>query len=61
MEIGESYTITDMLKNFECCANLTNQKASALVRQLKEDGLVERTESKGKAYFSLVVAEVDED
>lgn len=57
MEVGELYTITDMLKNFECCANLTNQRVSALVRQLKEEGLVERTENKGKAYFSLVVAE----
>lgn len=57
MEVGELYTITDMLKNFECCANLTNQRVSALVRQLKEEGLVERTENKGKAYFSLIVAE----
>lgn len=57
MVVGENYTITDMLKNFECCADLTNQKVSALVRQMKDDGLIERTESKGKAYFSLVEIE----
>ena len=54
MQVGEAYTITDMLKNFDICAELTNQKVSSLVRQLKDEGLVERTESKGKAYFSLV-------
>ena len=57
MVVGEKYTITDMLKNFECCADLTNQKVSALIRQLVLDGLIERTESKGKAYFSLVEIE----
>ena len=57
MAVGEKYTITDMLKNFKSCADLTNQKVSSLVRQLKDEGLIERTESKGKAYFSLVEIE----
>jgi hypothetical protein len=42
-----------MLKMFPCCAELTNQKVSALVRQLIADNVVVRTEDKGKAYFSL--------
>lgn len=44
------YTVTDIMKGIGL---ESNQKASALVRQLKEGGLVVRTESKGKAYFSL--------
>ena len=47
---GNTYTITDIQKGVGL---ESNQKTSALVRQLKEGGLVVRTESKGKAYFSL--------
>jgi len=57
MEDGKPYTIGDMLKEFECLADLSNQKVSALVRQLKEDGKVERSEVKRVAYFTKVVAE----
>ena len=32
---------------------VSNQKVTALLRQLKEDGKVVRSEDKGKAYFSL--------
>ena len=50
---NQIYTITDMMKNFPCCQNLSNQKVSALVRQLKEDGLVKKFEDKRKSYFEL--------
>ena len=50
MERGKIYTITDIQKGVGLDSN---QKASALVRQLKEADLVVRTEEKGKAYFSL--------
>lgn len=50
---GEKYTITDIIKTVPECADLTNQRVSALMRQLKEAGLVVRTEDKRKAYFSL--------
>ena len=53
MESGKRYTITDLIKEIPACAELTNQRVSALVRQLKQDGLVTRKEEKGKAYFSL--------
>ena len=53
MESGRFYTITEMMKEFEACKDLSNQRVSALVRQLKQDGIVARKEEKGKAYFSL--------
>ncbi len=45
-----SRTVTDIMKGVGL---ESNQKTSALVRQLKEAGLIVRTESKGKAYFTL--------
>lgn len=53
MEKNKLYTITEIQKNISACNDLSNQRVSALVRQLKEDGLVIRTEDKRKAYFSL--------
>ena len=47
---GKAYTITNIQKGVGLDSN---QKTSALVRQLKEANLVVRTEEKGKAYFSL--------
>lgn len=49
MEIGKSYTVTEIQKGVGL---ESNQKASALIRQLKEADLVVRTEAKGKAYFT---------
>lgn len=54
MESGKKYTITDLMKSVEACADLSNQRVSALVRQLVNDELVVRTEEKRKAYFSKV-------
>lgn len=53
MESGVKYTISEMLKALPSCADLTNQRVSAIVRQLIADGVVVRTEEKRKAYFSL--------
>ena len=53
LEAGEKYTITDIIKTIPECADLTNQRVSALVRQLVDAGKVIRTEDKRKAYFSL--------
>ena len=53
MEEGKKYTITDLIKTVPECADLTNQRVSALVRQLVDDKVVVRTEDKRKAYFSL--------
>lgn len=53
MVAGKMYTITDIIKSVPECADLTNQRVSALIRQLKDEGMVVRTEDKRKAYFSL--------
>lgn len=50
MDNGVDYTVTDIMK---AVGLESNQKASALVRQLKDDGKVVRKEVKGRAYFSL--------
>ena len=50
---GERYTISEMLTKLSCCKDYTNQKISALVRQLVAEGELARVEEKGKAYFTL--------
>lgn len=52
MEDNRLYTITEIQKSVPACAELSNQKISALVRQLKDDGLIIKTEDKRKSYFS---------
>ena len=54
MEPNRLYTVTEVIKEIPQCAELTNQRVSALLRQLVEAGKVKRTEDKRKAYFSLV-------
>jgi hypothetical protein len=46
-------TITQMIKDIPACAGMTNQKVSALVRQLNLAFVVNRSEVKGVAYFSI--------
>lgn len=53
MVANRAYTITDIIKEVPQCAELTNQRVSALMRQLVESGAVVRTEDKRKAYFTL--------
>lgn len=52
MEDGKAYTITDIIKSVPECAELTNQRVSALMRQLVDAKVVIRTEDKRKAYFT---------
>lgn len=59
MESGKAYTIGDLMKAIPELADLTNQRVSALVRQLKDDGLVTREEVKRKAYFTKVEVETE--
>ena len=47
------YTITDIIKSVPEVSALSNQRVSALVRQLVADGVLVREEIKRKAYFSL--------
>lgn len=55
MESGVQYTIGELAKSvpsISACGMSAN-RVSALVKQLKDNGDVVRTEVKGKAYFAL--------
>ena len=53
MEPGKLYTVTDILKSVPECADMTNQRVSALLRQMIGSE-VERIEEKRKAYFRVI-------
>ena len=54
MKPNKLYTITEIIKEVSACADLTNQRVSALVRSLIADGKMERVEEKRKAYFRVI-------
>lgn len=54
MEPAKLYTIPEIMDNCPACADLTNQRVSALVRQLVSSGNVERLEERRMAYFRVV-------
>ena len=58
-ELGEPATIATIQKQDAGLAELSNQRISALITQLvdKGNGIVVRTEVKGKAHFALRSAE----
>ena len=51
---GRKMTISEMQKTNAELGEMSNQRISALVRQLINDGKVERIEDKRKAYFKAV-------
>lgn len=53
-EPNRMFTISEMIKCFECCADLSLPKVTALVGQLVSADMVKRTEEKRKAYFSYI-------
>ena len=53
LQNGGKFTITEMLEQCDDIALLTNQRVSALVKQLVDENIVERTTEKRKAFFSL--------
>ena len=53
MEDGMMYSITDLVKQIPACADLTNQRVSAIVRGMI-GSKVERIEEKRKAYFRKI-------
>lgn len=56
MEDGKKRTITDLLKDVsDLPEGMTNQRMSALVRQMVEAKQVVREEIKRKAYFSIAI------
>lgn len=52
MEDGKSYTVTELHNSIAELAEFSGNKVSALVRGLRLDGRVIRTEVKGRAYFT---------
>ena len=52
-DVGKPMTISEMQKASAELAELANQRISALVRQLMQEGKVVREEVKRKAYFKL--------
>ena len=55
----KAQTISDIMKGCAEVSDLTNQRVSAIVRQLKDEGIVVREEIKRKAYFSLAKVVAD--
>ena len=54
------FTITDLWKKIPVLANnteMSNQRISAIVNQLKKENLVVRVEDKRKAYFSIAIVD----
>ena len=52
MNVGTTYLISDMMKMFPTLGEYSSQKVVALVRQLVDEGKVDREVVKGKAYFT---------
>lgn len=53
MEHGRLYTITEIAKEMPFTEELSTQRVSAIVKQMKDAGSILRTEEKRKAYFSI--------
>ena len=53
MEPKRFYTVSELMKEIPELADATNQKVTALLRQLVLEKVIVRTEDKRKAYFSL--------
>ena len=51
MEDNRLYTVTEMMKVLPSCADLTNQKVSALIRPLVECGRIDKVVDKRKSFF----------
>ena len=54
MEENRLYTVTELIKEITECNELTNQRVSALLRQLISEGKVVKTVGKRKSYSQLV-------
>ena len=53
MEENRLYTVTELIKEITECNELTNQRVSALLRQLISEGKIVKTIDKRKSYFQL--------
>lgn len=46
------FTITEMCENISCLKEISNQRVSAVLKQLVDNGNIVKTYEKRKAYFS---------
>ena len=53
MEVDHLYSISDLIKVVPACADLSVPKVSAIVRPLREKGLVVKVEDKRKVFYKL--------
>lgn len=53
MDLDKLYTVTDLMNQIPELDGLSNQKVSALVTQLKNEGALIKVEEKRKSYFKL--------
>ena len=53
MTANRLYTVTEIQKEIPECAELSNQRVSALLRQMKDDGIITKTIDKRKSYFQI--------
>ena len=51
---GQMFTITEFMESCAAAADLSNQRVSALLRQLVSEGRLERLEEKRRAYFRYI-------
>ena len=58
-EVGKAVTITEFQKISEYASQFSNQKISAMFKQLETTGEVEKTVVKGKSYFEALVGETE--
>ena len=54
MESNRAYTVTEMVKVLPAFEGVSASYANAIVKKLKDSGKVERSEVKGRAYFTKV-------
>lgn len=54
MEVGQKYTITEMIKKFEPLHEYTNQKISNLANSLVMEGVLVKTVEGRNSYFAKV-------
>ena len=52
-QLGKAVTISELQETDEALKSLSNQKISALLKQLKDTNMIVKTMDKKKAYFSI--------
>ena len=52
-EPNRLYSVSEMIKCFECCKELSLPKVTAVVTQMSKADVIKRVEEKRKAYFTV--------